>query len=223
MQVNLDSQSHSPSRSRSPPRPPPRPPLLIIVQVLSLEDNALTSWSEVQRLAALPSLARLHLSNNPLADVRYALTPFRQSSPDASKPEDAAHSGSSSSSSLLVPFAQLQCLLLGQCGLADWGQVNELGLFPSLKDLRITGEAIRARVISSETKRRGRNVRLKTKSGCRPFLTVTPPNPECHLSSSLPSRQPGLVSEWLLSLTQAPPPRPHPNALSPVKATRSCL
>lgn len=38
-------------------------------QVLNLEDNGVSQWAEVLRLAALPSLTKLHLSSNPLTDV----------------------------------------------------------------------------------------------------------------------------------------------------------
>ena len=43
------------------------PPL----QVLGLEDNAVSSWIEVLRLAGLPRLQRLALSGNPLSSVFY--------------------------------------------------------------------------------------------------------------------------------------------------------
>ena len=37
--------------------------------MLGLEDNAISSWSEVLRLAGLPQLTRLQLSGNPISSI----------------------------------------------------------------------------------------------------------------------------------------------------------
>lgn len=61
------------------------------LQVLSLEDNALTSWGEVLRLARLPALIKLHLSGNPLPDLSLPL-PSPAPPPQQQPPAPAASS-----------------------------------------------------------------------------------------------------------------------------------
>ena len=114
-------------------------------QVLSLEDNCLAEWREVHRLAALPALQRLHLSNNPLTDVRYdgsgASGSGSGSDPTlTSSLGGPAHSSTPADPGAPAGFAALHCLVLGRCGLAEWGCVDQIGRFPALTELRITGE-----------------------------------------------------------------------------------
>ncbi|MEW5305643.1 MAG: hypothetical protein WDW36_008170 [Sanguina aurantia] len=45
------------------------------LQVLNLEDNLLTSWAQLSRLATLPSLAKLHLSGNAIPSIQHPTPP----------------------------------------------------------------------------------------------------------------------------------------------------
>ncbi|GAX83880.1 hypothetical protein CEUSTIGMA_g11305.t1 [Chlamydomonas eustigma] len=155
------------------------------LKLLNLEDNLISTWKDVQPLAALPNLSRLHLSNNPLSEVDYIsnVNALAAASTSTSVPVDSMipsapdsgpgsigprsiapgsiGSGSiapgsigsagqtepasiSSASRLKEPFPCLECLLLGKCNLSDWMHVDQLGLFPVLKELRITGNPVLA-------------------------------------------------------------------------------
>ena len=135
------SQMH---RLAALPALPHTPPYFVCMQVLSLEDNCLAEWREVHRLDALPALQRLHLSNNPLTDVRYdgsgASGSGSGSDPTlTSSLGGPAHSSTPADPGAPAGFAALHCLVLGRCGLAEWGCVDQIGRFPALTELRITG------------------------------------------------------------------------------------
>ena len=87
---------------------------------LNLERNALEDWSEVERLALLPSLERLHLGGNKLRRVCYPET----------------HAGGP------VPFEQLKALLFADNAVDEWDSVDALNDFPSLAEVRLTGNPV---------------------------------------------------------------------------------
>lgn len=99
-------------------------------KVLSLEDNLVSHWAEVDRLSSLPRLSRLHLSNNPLVDVTYRCNPLAARGGDGASATsaanaDAAEGGAEGSNPAPpVPFPELNSLLLGRCQLAQWSQVR---------------------------------------------------------------------------------------------------
>ena len=86
------------------------------LETLDLEGNQLSRWSEVESLAALPSLQALLLSGNRLPAVE--------------------HLGGGGG------FAGLTSLLLGGNALEAWGSVDQLNLFPALVDLRLSGNPL---------------------------------------------------------------------------------
>lgn len=122
--------------------------------MLNLEDNGLSSWQEVVRLAHLPALAKLHLSNNPIPDITYPGT--RKQLPQL--PTPAAQGGSTTEASSApaaapadadgasaegpVAFGKLQAIFLGGCLIESWSTVDELHHYPSLKELRLTGNPV---------------------------------------------------------------------------------
>jgi hypothetical protein len=127
------------------------------LQVLALEDNGLSSWGEVCRLAALPCLTRLHLSGNPLHEVVYPSLAHTPST--AAGAGDAAHVSSSSSSGHTpgtgpsteqgvgapgAAFPCLQALLLGSTQVSSWSSVDALDAFPGLQELRLSGTPLMA-------------------------------------------------------------------------------
>lgn len=81
-----------------------------------MDDNALGSWEEVLRLSVLPSLAKLHVSGNPLTDVWYPST------------QEAG----------CLAFSSLEALFMGHCQLASWPCVSQLDRFPQLRELRLS-------------------------------------------------------------------------------------
>lgn len=141
-----------------------------MLQVLGLEDNSISSWCEVLRLAGLPQLRRLHLSGNPIPAITYPQQPISLAALWAAEPPVAAaacvqqqqHADAASSSSAApaantggsdagshqqqqqqVPcFARLEALLLGNCQLSSWGDVDCLNHFPALRELRLSGNPL---------------------------------------------------------------------------------
>jgi hypothetical protein len=96
------------------------------LEALNLEGNCLAEWSEVETLAALPNLARLHLGGNRLKRVRY---PSRASFKDA----DAR-----------APFASLRGLFLADNAIDEWESIDSLEHFPELAEVRLTGNPVTA-------------------------------------------------------------------------------
>ena len=96
------------------------------LEALNLEGNCLAEWSEVETLAALPNLARLHLGGNRLKRVRY---PSRASFKDA----DAR-----------APFASLRGLFLADNAIDEWESIDSLEHFPKLAEVRLTGNPVTA-------------------------------------------------------------------------------
>lgn len=127
------------------------------MQVLSLEDNEISDWSSLLVLAWLPQLSKLHLSNNPVPNIHYPTTHLTASTSPAPPPAAAttATAGSAAAAAVgaeaasssaaagevqgSVLFAALRSLLLGGCQLSSWADVDQLGRFPALKELRLTG------------------------------------------------------------------------------------
>ena len=92
------------------------------LEALNLERNAMEEWSEVEKLASLPSLERLHLGGNKLRRVRYPA--------HVAKPEGP------------VPFERLRALLLADNAIDDWDSVDALNDFPSVAEVRLTGNPV---------------------------------------------------------------------------------
>jgi hypothetical protein len=92
------------------------------LEALNLERNAMEEWSEVEKLASLPSLERLHLGGNKLRRVRY--------------PAHVAKPGGP------VPFERLRALLLADNAIDDWDSVDALNDFPSVAEVRLTGNPV---------------------------------------------------------------------------------
>lgn len=118
-------------------------------QALGLEGVGLSSWGEVARLAWLPSLRRLALSGNPIASLTYprsAAPPgptalFELNPPDLTPAPSSSSDGSGGQEQQqgqCPAFAHLQALLLADCGISSWRDVDELGLFPALRELRVS-------------------------------------------------------------------------------------
>lgn len=132
---------------------------LHLMQVLSLEDNEISDWSSLLVLAWLPQLSKLHLSNNPVPNIHYPTTHLTASTSPPPPPPAAttatAESAAAAAAALgaeaesssaaagegqgSVLFAALRSLLLGGCQLSSWADVDQLGRFPALKELRLTG------------------------------------------------------------------------------------
>lgn len=85
---------------------------------LSLEENALTQWAEVERLSALASLEALHLGGNGLESV---------SPPPTGVPS---------------AWARLGSLFLASNSLSSWASVDALDAFPALIELRVSGNPV---------------------------------------------------------------------------------
>ena len=90
------------------------------LEALNLERNDVEEWSEVEKLALLPSLERLHLGGNRLRRVRYPRV-------HVEKPGGP------------VPFERLRALLLADNAIDDWDSVDALNDFPSMAEVRLTG------------------------------------------------------------------------------------
>ena len=93
------------------------------LEALNLERNDVEEWSEVEKLALLPSLERLHLGGNRLRRVRYPRT-------HVAKPRGP------------VPFERLRALLLADNAIDDWDSVDALNDFPSIAEVRLTGNPV---------------------------------------------------------------------------------
>jgi hypothetical protein len=79
------------------------------LELLNLETNKISSWSEIKRLARL-SIKQLYLLGNPI---------------DSIETEDSDF------------FPKLQVLHLHRTLIKDWMTVHQLNKFPSLKELRL--------------------------------------------------------------------------------------
>ncbi len=146
------------SSGSDPCPPPPGPPVRL--QVLDLEDNAIACWAEVLRLQALPRLAKLHLTANPIPDITYpappapaaakgaAAPPPAEATPAAASPAApcaaAATAAAAAPDAGPVPFACLAALFAGECRISSWASVDELGRFPALRELRLTDNPLMA-------------------------------------------------------------------------------
>jgi hypothetical protein len=84
------------------------------LRVLSVEENSIVYWSEIEELGRqLPLLEKLYVSHNKIRDI---------ASTDA--------------------LANLKTLLLGDNGVDDWTSVNALNSFARLEEVRLTGNPL---------------------------------------------------------------------------------
>lgn len=139
-----------------------------MAQVLGLEDNAISSWQEVLRLSGLPNLQRLALSGNPISSITYPAAAISTAALFSTNPPDPAGPGGQpqqhQQATLLtpaggtatcqqqqqqqaqlqeqLPFARLQALLLADCRLSSWADVDQLDRFPTLRELRLSGNPL---------------------------------------------------------------------------------
>lgn len=113
------------------------------------------------RLAQLPQLARLHLSGNPLSEVCYpcAAPACSTSAGGSSVTGLTSQVGAASGAAALQhdqqqsqpqqqqqpppqPFQHLAALFLGNARISSWASVDQLALFPSLAELRLSGNPV---------------------------------------------------------------------------------
>lgn len=137
--------------------------------MLGLEDNAISSWQEVLRLAGLPNLQRLSLSGNPVSSITYPAGTISPAALFSSNhlqdgidmqqwPAAAAAAAEAASGGCVAqiaeqheqvlqsvqqrPFCKLQALLLGDCRIGSWADIDQLNRFPALCDLRLSGNPL---------------------------------------------------------------------------------
>lgn len=108
------------------------------LRVLNLEDNALTDWSEVLKLAYLPHLTKLHLSGNAVDNITYPETPTTTQAGGPPPLETAPPP----TSAVAVAFPSLESLFLGGCAVSSWASINHLNCFPKLAELRLSGNPV---------------------------------------------------------------------------------
>mmetsp|Transcript_20879 Transcript_20879/g.37335 ORF Transcript_20879/g.37335 Transcript_20879/m.37335 type:complete len:593 (-) Transcript_20879:688-2466(-) len=103
-------------------------PLLRSLEMLSLEKNGIRDWistvNEIHRHA--PHLKRLHLGENPLESLSFP----------SWNEADQDHSEASQ------VLGSLECLLLGNCQIQRWSDVDCLAVLRNLRDLRLSGNPV---------------------------------------------------------------------------------
>jgi hypothetical protein len=116
-----------------------------------LEDNAISDWAEVLRLAGLPQLRRLHLSGNPISSIAYPahsillsalLTQQLPTAAYLDQQQQQPAEQQQRQQEQQQPFALLQALLLGNCQISSWADVDALNRLPRLAELRLSGNPL---------------------------------------------------------------------------------
>ncbi|CAL9038104.1 unnamed protein product [Musa banksii] len=102
------------------------------LRILNLEENCIKSWDEILKLSYLRSLEQLHLNRNRLKHISYPLDHQRPELPSACDMQDT----------VIRPFENLQCLLLGSNEIDDLASIDSLNLFPRLMDIRLSENPI---------------------------------------------------------------------------------
>ncbi|THU69159.1 hypothetical protein C4D60_Mb08t11470 [Musa balbisiana] len=102
------------------------------LRILNLEENCIKSWDEILKLSYLRSLEQLHLNRNRLKHISYPL--------DHQRPE--LLSDCDMQYTVIRPFENLQCLLLGSNEIDDLASIDSLNLFPRLMDIRLSENPI---------------------------------------------------------------------------------
>ncbi|RRT82370.1 hypothetical protein BHE74_00024092 [Ensete ventricosum] len=102
------------------------------LRILNLEENCIESWDEILKLSYLRSLEQLHLNRNRLKHISYPLDHQRPELPSDCDMQD----------SVIRPFENLQCLLLGSNEIDDLASIDSLNLFPRLMDIRLSENPI---------------------------------------------------------------------------------
>ena len=92
------------------------------LKAMNFENNVLTDWSEIEKLAFLPGLERLHLGGNEITRIAY--------------PDRDATAGDA------VPFESLFGLFIADNKIGDWDSVDALNDFPSLSEVRLSGNPV---------------------------------------------------------------------------------
>ncbi|XP_010427979.1 PREDICTED: tubulin-folding cofactor E-like [Camelina sativa] len=94
------------------------------LELLNLDDNCISDWSEVLKLAQLPCLEQLYLNKNKLSRIFHSVN----SNESPKKSSD--------------PFPSLRCLLLGANNIDDLASIDALNVFPKLVDIRLSDNPI---------------------------------------------------------------------------------
>ncbi|GIL78418.1 hypothetical protein Vretifemale_7882 [Volvox reticuliferus] len=117
------------------------------LQVLTLEDCQLPGWSAVEVLRRLPALTRLHLAGNTrLTHITYPGEEGAAAASPAAEQDQAAGVAAAPAAAVReagpAAFPRLSSLLLGGCGISQWGSVDQLDRFPELREVRLTGNPV---------------------------------------------------------------------------------
>ncbi len=86
------------------------------LKVINLDDNDIEEWSEVNKLAALPSLEKLHLNQNKISMITHPGMVPLNGDPESTEKGPA--------------FDRLFCLLLANNQLTDWSSIDGMNYFP---------------------------------------------------------------------------------------------
>ncbi|KAJ3086711.1 hypothetical protein HK102_012653 [Quaeritorhiza haematococci] len=107
----------------------PRQPFAML-ELLNLENNSISSWSNVVQLRRLPNLQRLFLNDNQIASIDFKET-------DASTSSATTQSTTSMTIATESFFPSLRFINLNRNQINDWISVHNLNRFPVLTEIRL--------------------------------------------------------------------------------------